>query len=148
MGWGSTFPNYLHKLASIQNKAMKLIGGGHFSESTTQFYAKLKMLKLFDLYNFETAKLVHDYMSSNLLLSVSNYFKKSCDVSNRSTRTSINSYNLYKPLYRTNRIQRSTNYQGVKIWNFIPKTIQKPSKTSFNIKLKLFLLKSYNSINS
>ena len=101
MAWGSTFPTYLHKLASIQNKAMKLIGGGHILESSTHFYAKLKILKVFDLYKFETAKLVHDYMNSKLPLSFSDYFNKSCDVSNRSTRTSVNPYNLYKHIVIT-----------------------------------------------
>ena len=83
MAWGSTFPTYLHKLASIQYKAVKLIGRGHFLETSTHFYAKLKIhvLKLLDLYNFETGKLVHDYMNRKLPLSFSNYFNKSCDVS-------------------------------------------------------------------
>ena len=44
VAWGSTFP--LHKLASVQSKVVKLIGGRHFSESITQLYAKLKVLKL------------------------------------------------------------------------------------------------------
>ena len=109
-GMSSTFPIYLHKLASIQNKAVKLIGRGHFLESTTQLYVKLKMLKLFDLYKYETSKIVHDYMNSNLPLSFSNYFNKSREVSNHSTRTSVNPYNLYKPLYRTNRMQRSIKH--------------------------------------
>ena len=69
VAWGFTFPTYLHKLASIQNKAVKLIGGGHFLESSTHFYAKLKILQLLDLYKFETVKLVHDYMNSKLPLS-------------------------------------------------------------------------------
>ena len=67
MGWGSMFPTYLHKLTSIQNKAVKLVGKGYFLESSTHYYAKLKILKLFDLYKYETAKLVHDYMNSKLL---------------------------------------------------------------------------------
>ena len=125
MAWGSTFSTYLHKLAFIQNKSVKLIGRGHFSESSTHFYAKLKILKLLDLYKFETAKLVHDYMNSKLSFSFSDYFNKSCDVSNRSTRTSVNPYNLYKPLYRNNRMQKSIKYQGIKIWNSVPQTIQK-----------------------
>ena len=66
MAWNSTFLTYLHKLASIQNKAVKLISEGHFLESSTQFYAKLKILQLFDLYKFETAKLVHDYINGKL----------------------------------------------------------------------------------
>ena len=146
--WGSMFPTYLLELASIQNKVVKLIGRGHALESSTHFYAKLKILKLFDLYKFETAKLVHDYMNRKLPPSFSGYFNKSCDVSNCSTRTLDNLYNLYKPLFHNNRMQRSIKYQGVKIWNFLPQSIQKLPKISFKIKLKLFLLQSYNSTNS
>ena len=54
-------------------------------------------------------------MNSKLPLSFSDHFNKSCYVSNRSTRTSVNLYSLSKPLYRTNRMQRSIKYQGVKI---------------------------------
>ena len=86
-------------------------------------------------------------MNSELPLSFYDYFNKSCDVSNRSRRTSVNPYNLYQPLHRTNRMQRSIKYQGVKIWNFIPQTNQTVPKISFMIKLKSFLLQSYNSIN-
>ena len=43
-----------------------MIGGGHVLESSTHFYGKLKILKLLDLYEFETAKLVHDYMNIKL----------------------------------------------------------------------------------
>ena len=81
MALGSTFPIYLLKLASVQNKAVKLIGGGHFLESATQFYAKLKILQFLDLYKFETVKLVHDYTNSKVPLSFSDYFNKSCGVS-------------------------------------------------------------------
>ena len=130
VAWNSTFPIHLHKLASIQNKVVKLIGEGHFLVSTTQFYAKLKILKLLDLNEFETAKLVHNYMNSKLPLSFSDYFNKSCDVSNRSTRISVNSYNLCKPLYGTNRMQRSVKYKGVKIWNYVHSV--NDSKTSKN----------------
>ena len=147
MVWGSTFPTYLLKLASIQNKPVKLIDEGHVLESSIQFYAKLKILKLLDLYKFKTAKLVHDYMNRKLPLSFSGYFNKSCDVSNCSTRTSENPYNLYKPLFHNNRMQRSIKYQDVKIWNSLPQSIEKLPKTSFKIKLKSFLLQSYNSTN-
>ena len=145
--WGSMFPTYLLKLASIENKAVKLIGGGHALESSTRFYAKLKILKLLDLYKFETAKLFHDYMNRKFPPSFSGYFNKSCNESNCSKRTLENPYNLYKPLFHNNRMQRSIEYQGVKIWNSLPQTIQKVPKTSFKIKLKSFLLQSYNSTN-
>ena len=142
-----TLPIYLHKLVFIQKKAVKVIGGERFSEGTTQFYAKLKILKLLNLYKIETAQLVDNYMNSKFSLSFSDCFNKSCDVFNRSPRTSVNGYNLYKSLYCTNRMQRSIKYQGVKIWNSIPQTIQKLPKTFFKIKLKSFLLQPYNMIN-
>ena len=99
------------------------------------------MLKLLDLYKFETAKLVHDYMNSKLPLSFSDYFNESCDVSNRSASTSVNPYNLYKPLYRNNRLQRSIKYQGVKIWNGVHSTNNsKTSKNFFQDKIKIFFV--------
>ena len=105
---------HLLKLASIQNKAVKLIGGGHALESSTHFYANLKILKLLDLYKFETAKLVHDYMNRKLPPSFSGYFNKLCDVSNCSTRTSKNLYNLYKSLFHNNRMQEVLNIKVLK----------------------------------
>ena len=66
------------------------MGGRHFSESTAQFYAKPKIQKFLDLYKLETAELVHDYVNNKLLLSFSDFFKKSYDVFNRSTRISVN----------------------------------------------------------
>ena len=36
--WGSTFPSYINKLKSLQNKAVKTIGGGSSLESPTKFF--------------------------------------------------------------------------------------------------------------
>ena len=55
----------------------------------------------------------------------SNFFQKTNQVLNRSTRLSAEQDNLYIPRYRNNRLQRCIKYQGVKIWNLIPKEIKK-----------------------
>ena len=61
--WGSTFPTYMSKLESLQNKAVKIIiGDGTTRESPTSFYGQLKILKLTDLYKFEIATLVYDFL--------------------------------------------------------------------------------------
>ena len=44
--WGSTFPSYLHKLQSLQNKAVKMIGGGSSLDNPTKFFNKYSILKL------------------------------------------------------------------------------------------------------
>jgi len=61
--WGSTFPTYLAKLSSLQNKAVKLIGGGAFCDNATPSVQKLNVLKLPDLYKLETGKLINKIFS-------------------------------------------------------------------------------------
>ena len=48
-----------------------------------------------------------------------NYFRKIKQVHNKSTRLSDKSL-LYLPRYRSNRLQRSIEFRGVKVWNEIP----------------------------
>ena len=43
----------MSKLASLQNKAVKIIGGGTIQESPTPFYNQLKILKLSDFINLK-----------------------------------------------------------------------------------------------
>ena len=145
VSWGSTFPTFLSRLNSLQNKAVKLIGGGKMRESANAFYIKFNILKLPELYKYETAKLVHSFIHNQLPLSLSNFFTKSCKISKRQTRSHNNPNNLYTPCYRSNRLQRSIKYQGVKIWNAIPPEIQKLPRSSFKTKLKKHFIQLYHS---
>ena len=76
--WESAFSTYMSKLESLQNKAVKIIGGGTTRESPTPLYGQLKILKLSDLYKFEIAKLVHDFLHDKLPSSCifSHHFQK------------------------------------------------------------------------
>ena len=143
--WGSMFPTYMSKLESLQNKAVKIIGGGTTRESSTPFYGQLKILKLSDLYKFEIAKLVHDFLHDKLPSSsvFSRLFQKSLQISHRFTRSSSNKNKLHIPLYCTNRLQCGIRYQGVSVWNSIPMEIQNLPKHSFKVKLKEYLLQLY-----
>ena len=75
----------------------------------------------------------------------SNFFQKNNQVSNRSTRLSAEQDNLYEyiPRYRNNRLQRCIKYQGVKIWNLIPKEIKKSTYNIFKNNYKKYLLSLY-----
>ena len=55
--WGSTFSTYLNGLTKLQNKPMKIVGGGKFRDSATPYYIKFKVLKVPELYRYETANL-------------------------------------------------------------------------------------------
>ena len=64
--WGSTFPSYINKLKSLQNKVVKTIGGGSSLESPTKFFNNFSILKLSDLFKMEVAKIVHSHFTNNL----------------------------------------------------------------------------------
>ena len=105
--WGSTFPTYLNRLAALQNKAIRVIGGCNYNDSVTPLYLEFEILKLAELYKLEVAKLVYDYIHYNIPYSLSNMFIKTSQISARATTSSINANNLYIPRYRINKLQRS-----------------------------------------
>ena len=130
-----TFTTYLNKLIALQNQTVKIVGGGKYRENATSYYSKLNVLKLPDLYKFEIAKMVYSFMHNNLPSSYAYYFIKTCNVSNLNTRSTSNN-TLWTLRYRTNRLQRSINFQGVKICNSMSFEIQRFPKQAFKRKLK------------
>ena len=96
--WGSTFPSYINKLKSLQNKAVKTIGGGSSLESPTKFFNKFSILKLNDLFKMEVAKIVHSHFTNNLPSKLSKFFTLTKNISSRATRATESSRNtLYIP---------------------------------------------------
>ena len=95
--WGSTFPTYLDRLAALQNKAIRVIGGCNYNDSATPLYLEFEVLKLAELYKLEVAKLVYDCIHNNITYFLSNMFIKTSQISARAARSSINTNNLYIP---------------------------------------------------
>ena len=60
------YPQILSKLQTLQNKAVKTIGGGKYLDHATPFYSKLKILKIPKLYKHEVAKLVYFTINVNV----------------------------------------------------------------------------------
>ena len=146
--WGSTYPTYLMRISTLQNKVVKLVGGGAFQDRAAPFYYKLNISKFTGLYKIEVSKLVYNlvHRPRHLPNNFSKYFEKSCKISQRSTRsTTQESDLLYIPRLRSNRLQNSVRYQCVKIWNSIPHSIRLLSPISFKVKLKNVFVESYES---
>jgi len=61
-------PNLIKKICFLQDKAIRIIGGGSYRDHATLFYYKLKILKLPDLYKLETAKVVYRHFQKTFLL--------------------------------------------------------------------------------
>ena len=140
--WGSTHPSYLKQLITLQNKAVKLIGGGLYNDKASPFYSQLKILKLPYLYKLEIGKFVNAHFKNRLPLNISKYLTLTSNTSLPTTRTiQNNKNNLYTPRYHTARLQKSIKYQGVKIWNKIPSEIQNISPKFFKKSLKIIYFK-------
>ena len=124
--WGQTFPSYLTKLSTLQNKAIKLSCGGSYQDHVTPYFKELGILKLPDLCDLETAKFVHLHFLKEISPQLSNMFVKTSKISTGLTRSTCPSNNLplYIPRFQTARLQRSIKYKGVKVWNAIPSNIQ------------------------
>ena len=104
--WGLTYPSCLMKISTLQNKAVKLVGGGALQDRATTFYYKLNIPKFTDLYKIEISKLMYNivhwprYLPNNF----SKYFEKACKILERSTRsTTLENDVLYISRFRFNR---------------------------------------------
>ena len=87
--WSSTYKTYLKKLATLQNKAVKIVGNGTWNDRATPYYAKLKIFKLQDLVKLETAAFVYNYKSGQLPPTFQNYFTAVNNIHVKPTRLKL-----------------------------------------------------------
>ena len=143
--WSSTYKTYLKKLATLQNKAVKIVGNGTWNDRATPYYAKLKTLKLQDLVKLETAAFVYNYKSGQLPPTFQNYFTALNIIYVKPTRAT-SSHNFFVPFFKTMKLQRSIKYLGPKIWNSLDLEIKNSkSLKTFKSRLKYLLLESYHN---
>ena len=86
LAWSSTYKTFFKKLSILQNKSVKIIGGGSYYDQATPFYAKLGISKLADLIKFEKALFVFKFKMKTLPAQFSKYFCEVSSVHKRFTR--------------------------------------------------------------
>ena len=59
--WASTNKTYLTKLQRLQNKALRIISKTRIRDSISQQYYEFQVLKIENLFTFETAKIMHQF---------------------------------------------------------------------------------------
>ena len=78
------------------------------------------------------------YAHKTTPIAFSSFFTPVISIHTRTTRLASFSDNLYLPRYKTNKMQRSFKFQGVKIWNSTPNDLRKLSFNQFKIYLFFF----------
>ena len=133
--WGSTYPTYIQKLQRLQNKAFSVISNASRKTSV--------VLKLADLYNYEIAKIMHQFSKQTLPSHLNCLFHPLFTVQERCTRSQTKQ-NLYIPKFLTSRCQNSFKYQRSKIWNSVTTDLKQQAFRKFKINYKNLLLESYH----
>ena len=137
--WGSTYKSYLQKLASLQNKGLRLITNNFtFHQpfvSVSLLYKQNKILKLPDIYTYEVAIFMHKFCYKKLPITFSKYFCKTDTVHKLRTKQNL-ACKFAIPRYNTLRLQRSIKYGGIKIWNSISSETKNSSFKVFKKKYK------------
>ena len=106
LAWRATYKSYYNKIAILQNKAIKIIGGGKWNNRATPFYAKLNILKLDDLIHFEKTCYLFKFKSHKLPCVFNIYFNSTSNTHEKYTRGS-SCVNYFLPFCRNNKLQRS-----------------------------------------
>ena len=148
--WASTCVSlvYTHKVKMLQNKVIRIMTKTSKCEPISPQYDNLKILKLDDLYHYERAQLMYQYVHKMLPTHFGNYFTNVFNVHTHSTRN-YSSKAISIPRYSTTRSQKSFKYRyvGAKIWNEIPQLIKQLPFNKFKTEYKKFLLNKYLPIN-
>ena len=96
-----------NKIAILQNKTVKIIGGVKWNDRATPFYATLNILKFDDLIHFEKACFLFKYKPHKLPCVFNNDFNCSSNSHEIYTRSS-SCVNYFLANYQNNKLQIST----------------------------------------
>ena len=86
--WGGTYPTYIKRLKSLQNRAIWAVARCHYRVEVKLFYNQFRILQIDDLLKYEIAKFVHCDITNKTPNSFCNYFCKTAEYSSRVTRQS------------------------------------------------------------
>ena len=100
------------------------------------------VLTLDNLFTYEMAAFMFKYRSNNVPYNLTQYFILTSDIHKRNTK-SCSSDTYYLPRSKTNQLQNSIKFAGVKVWNKLPKEIKSHSLNVFLKKIKTSILDTY-----
>ena len=95
--WGATFPTYIKRLQSLQNRAIQAVVRCHYRDEINPSYNQFRILKIDDILKYKIAKLVYCNITKKTPNSFRNDFCKTDAHLSRATRQSSDNSNLHIP---------------------------------------------------
>ena len=137
--WGSACQKALHSAEVLQKRVIRLMT---FNRAHTHpLYKSLKIMKLKDLYIYETAKPMHHICNNSAQTATSKNFVTIREVHSYNTRKASRNH-LYTRRARITLAQKSLQHAGRSIWNDLPSQIRNAPHNKFKKLLKDYLLQS------
>jgi hypothetical protein len=138
--WSSTYKTNLKRIFLLQKRIVRILTNSEFRAHTAPLFNELKLLDIYNLNVFYTAKFMFSYHNHLLPPSFQNLFVTSHQIHNYNTRNA-SSYRSYA--CNTNVKQFTALFQGPKIWNSLPDDIKNTeSYNCFRIGMLNHLLQS------
>ena len=106
--WESTYKSHLEKLSSLQNKAIRAVGGAEWNESSSPLFYKFKALKFYDVCKYELAKFMHHVQNKTLPTTLTNFFDDVKNDLNLNTRSRTREKSKV-PLFKSSKTQKFKN---------------------------------------
>ena len=133
--WGGAYKTYIDDLFLTQKKLIRIISHNSRYAHTHPIFSKLKLLKLQDIIQYQTAAFV--YHSLNTYETDSGFEAMSHNINTRQAN------HLKLPPCRTSHAQQSVLTRGTKLWNSLPDDIKNTAITKFKLLFKERIRSSY-----
>ena len=133
--WGKSATTHLEKIHRIQKKIIRIICGVRPRTHTQPLFEKLKVMTVYQLYQYYVGVFMYKLHKDNLP-PIFSMFERTSNVHNYSTRQHSTFYVNYVPTLRS---QRTIKITGSKLWNEIIRHLDINCKIS-NFKKKKIIL--------
>ena len=132
ISWGGTYHSCLAPLKVLQKRIVRLLAGSHYLAHSEPLFARLKILRVDDIYRFVLAQYMFHNRGSLIYRHPDAYHTRGA--------------NLLAPVFRRlSMTQKSVGFAGPKLWNSLPLNVREiESFYSFKRAVRAHLLQSYN----
>ena len=143
--WANVGVTKLDPIHKLQKKALRICSNSPFLAPSQPIFFRLKTLTIYELFRFKIANLMF-YVNNNLApVNISKLFRHNKDVHQYNTRSR---FKFNYPVANSHSTLKSVKHTGPRVWNNLSNDITSCSTiTSFKLKLKNLLIKSYKNNN-
>ena len=114
--WGNISANAMHKLITLQKRAIRIICGVHPRTHTAPLFKESRILNLEQINKFLVGQMMYKFQRGEIPRVFDNFFTFNRDIHQHYTRIMNN---IHIPKVKTELRKRSLAFWGAKLWNSI-----------------------------